>query len=136
MKEAHVTEVTSPEASQSKEQTIALYVLGVILALVAGYYISTALIPTPKIGIINLQTQVGGVMVEVMSREINYARQARDIKGVVLVINSPGGGAAAVLPGPWHSHRLETGARGPERTRLFGGCPDLPGRGGGRASPA
>src|SRR5688572_14882298 len=95
MNEAHVAEVTSPEGSQSKEQTIALYVLGVILALVAGYYISTALIPTPKIGIINLQTQVGGVMVEVMSREINYARQAPDIKGVVLVINSPGGGAAA-----------------------------------------
>jgi protease IV len=95
MKEAHVAEVTAPEGSQSKEQTIVLYVLGVILALVAGYYISTALIPTPKIGIINLQTQVGGVMVEVMSREINYARQARDIKGVVLVINSPGGGAAA-----------------------------------------
>lgn len=95
MKEAYVAEVTAPEASQSKEQTIVLYVLGVILALVAGYYISTALIPTPKIGIINLQTQVGGVMVEVMSREINYARQARDIKGIVLVINSPGGGAAA-----------------------------------------
>jgi signal peptide peptidase SppA len=94
MNEAHVAEVTAPEASQSKEQTIVLYVLGVILAVVAGYYISTALIPTPKIGIINLQTQVGGVMVEVMSREINYARQARDIKGVVLVINSPGGGAA------------------------------------------
>jgi protease IV len=95
MNEAHVAEVTAPEGSQSKEQTIVLYVLGVILALVAGYYISTALIPTPKIGIINLQTQVGGVMVDVMSREINYARQARDIKGVVLVINSPGGGAAA-----------------------------------------
>jgi protease-4 len=30
-----------------------------------------------------------------MSREINYARHAPDIKGVVLVINSPGGGAAA-----------------------------------------
>jgi protease-4 len=95
MKEAHVAEVTTPEGSQLKEQTVTLFILGIILALVAGYYISTALIPTPKIGIINLQTQVGGVMVEVMSREINYARQARDIKGVVLVINSPGGGAAA-----------------------------------------
>jgi protease-4 len=95
MKEAHVAEVETPEASGSKEQTIALYVLGIIMALVVGYYLSTVLIPTPKIGIINLQTQVGGVTVDVMSREINYARHAPDIKGVVLVINSPGGGAAA-----------------------------------------
>src|SRR5262245_4462107 len=95
MKEAQVAEVESAEVSSSKEQTIALYVLGIILALVAGYYLSTLLIPTPKIGIINLQTQVGGALTEVMSREINYARQASDIKGVVLVINSPGGGAAA-----------------------------------------
>jgi protease-4 len=96
MKEAPVAEVASAEQpSSSKEQTIVLLVLGTILALVAGYYISTALVPTPKIGIINLQSQVGGTTVEVMAREINYAREASDIKGVVLVINSPGGGAAA-----------------------------------------
>jgi protease-4 len=34
-------------------------------------------------------------MAEAMAREINYARNADDIKGVVLMINSPGGGAAA-----------------------------------------
>jgi protease-4 len=30
-----------------------------------------------------------------MSQEINYARKARDIKGVVLMVNSPGGGASS-----------------------------------------
>jgi protease-4 len=94
MNEAHVAETVSPEASQSKEQIVVLYILGIILALVAGYYISTVLIPKPKIGIINLQTQVGGPLAETMALEINYARQSPDIKGIVLVINSPGGSAA------------------------------------------
>jgi protease-4 len=34
-------------------------------------------------------------MVEAMSQEINYARKARDIKAVVLMVNSPGGGASS-----------------------------------------
>jgi protease-4 len=67
----------------------------VALAAVAGYYLAVALIPTPKIGIIEVTTQVGGPLVETMTQEINYARHARDIKGVVLIINSPGGGASS-----------------------------------------
>jgi protease-4 len=74
-----------------------LIIVGIVVALaaVAGYYLAVALIPTPKIGIIEVTTQVGGPLVETMTQEINYARHARDIKGVVLIINSPGGGASS-----------------------------------------
>lgn len=76
-------------------QTAVMYLVVIGVALVAGYYLAVALIPTPKIGIINLQTQVSTSLAEVMSREISYAQNARDIKAVVLVIDSPGGGASA-----------------------------------------
>jgi protease-4 len=70
-------------------------VIIVAVALVAGYYLAQTLIPTPKIGVIDLNTQVTDSMAEAMAREIDYARNAYDIKGVVLMINSPGGGASA-----------------------------------------
>ncbi len=76
-------------------QRILILVVVVAIALVAGYYLALALIPTPKIGIIYVDTQVGGPLVEAMSQEINYARKANDIKGVVVMVNSPGGGASA-----------------------------------------
>ncbi len=80
---------------ESLVQKVVLYFIAITVALVAGYYLAVALIPTPKIGIIYLDTQVGGPLVEAMSQEINYARKARDIKGVVLMVNSPGGGASS-----------------------------------------
>ena len=81
--------------SHSREQTIAIWFVVIVVALVGGYFLAQTLIPTPKVGIINLQSQVGGSLADVMAREINYARNADDIKAVVMVINSPGGGAAA-----------------------------------------
>jgi protease-4 len=91
------SEVTKIPMTKSKinEQTIAITFLVLVAALVGAYYLAAALIPTPKIGLIDLQTQVDGALVNVMSRELEYARTTDDIKGVVLVINSPGGGAAA-----------------------------------------
>jgi protease-4 len=72
-----------------------VYLVVIALALVAGYYLALALIPTPKIGVIEIQTQVDSLLAERMANEINYVRDARDIKGVVLVVNSPGGSASA-----------------------------------------
>jgi signal peptide peptidase SppA len=86
------------ESGKSVESLVQKVVIGFVtiaVALVAGYYLAVALIPTPKIGIIYLDTQVGGPTVEAMSQEINYARKARDIKGIVLMVNSPGGGASS-----------------------------------------
>jgi protease-4 len=76
-------------------QRIVLGLIALAVAGVAGYYLSLWLIPTPKIGIIEVTTQVSGPLVDAMTQEINYARHASDIKGVVLIINSPGGGASS-----------------------------------------
>lgn len=89
---------THEENTKSVERIVqrtVIFGILIALALVAGYYLAVALIPTPKIGVIYLDTQVGGPMVEAMSQEINYARKARDIKAVVLMVNSPGGGASS-----------------------------------------
>lgn len=89
---------THEEGSRSVErvvQRVVIWAILIVIALVAGYYLAVALIPTPKVGIIYLDTQVGGPLVDAMSQEINYARKARDIKAVVVMVNSPGGGASS-----------------------------------------
>jgi protease-4 len=93
MAESHETDNVA--SNKSRETTIVVFVLVIVAALVAGYYLSTALVPKPKIGIINLDTQVSGLLADAMAREIDYARKADDIKGIVLVVNSPGGSASA-----------------------------------------
>ncbi|MBN1993257.1 MAG: S49 family peptidase [Anaerolineae bacterium] len=89
---------THQESSRSVKPllwTVAIYFVVIALALVAGYYLALALIPTPKIAALNLDTQVTNLLSELMSRQVDYALKADDIKGVVLVVNSPGGGASA-----------------------------------------
>lgn len=86
---------TERAAGRPVAEKIALYVIGIAVALVVGYYLSLALIPTPKIGIIRVDTQVTGFLADVMAQEITYARNANDIKGVVMMVNSPGGSASA-----------------------------------------
>ncbi len=76
-------------------RTIAIYVAVIVAALAIGYYIALALIPTPKIGVINVFGPIGSITAEILSREINYAMDADDIDGVVMVVNSPGGSASA-----------------------------------------
>lgn len=86
------------EGSRSIEallRMVVIYVVIIAVALVAGYYLAVALVPTPKIAVLDLDTQVTTLLSELMYRQINHALEARDIKGVVLVINSPGGGASA-----------------------------------------
>lgn len=83
------TEITS------RETAIVISILVIIAAIVAGYFLAQQLIPTPKVGIIHLDTQVTGTLAEAMSAEINYAIHADDIKAVVLDIDSPGGSASA-----------------------------------------
>lgn len=82
-------------AAESTAQTVAIYLIVIAIALVGGYYLAQALIPTPKIGVIELVGPVGSVTADVMAREVAYAREADDIRGVLLIVNSPGGSASA-----------------------------------------
>ena len=95
MSDSPETGNAAPRESQSRETTIVVAVLVIIGALIAGYFLSVALVPKPKIGVIDLQAQVTGLLAEAMAAEIDYARKADDIKGVVLIVNSPGGSASA-----------------------------------------
>ncbi len=85
----------SQSSTNSTVQAVVLYLVVIAIALVGGYYLAVALIPTPKIGVIDLFGPVGSITAETISREINYARNADDIHGVVFAINSPGGSASA-----------------------------------------
>lgn len=88
-------ETVQATGNTSRETAIVISILVIIAAIVAGYYLAQQLIPTPKVGIIHLDTQVTGTLAEAMSAEINYAIHADDIKAIVLDIDSPGGSASA-----------------------------------------
>ncbi len=93
MAESQDTGLATP--SPSREQTIVISILVIVAALIVGYYLAVTLITKPKIGLIHLNEEVSATLAEVMAQEINYARNAPDIKGVVLVVDSPGGSASA-----------------------------------------
>jgi protease-4 len=75
--------------------TVVIFVIVIAAALVAGYYLAEELAPTPKIAVLDIDTQVTTLLSQLTERQINYALNAPDIKGVVLAINSPGGSASA-----------------------------------------
>ncbi len=95
MNEAHGGNAPQVEKSHSREQTIAIFFLVIVAAIVGGYFLAQALIPKPKVGIINVQVPIGSAFAEAMAQEVEYAAKADDIKAVVLMINSPGGSAAS-----------------------------------------
>ena len=75
--------------------TVVIYVVVIAAALVGGYFLAQAAVPAPKIGVLYLDMEVSTLLSEIMYRQIDYALNTPDIKGVVLVVNSPGGSASA-----------------------------------------
>ena len=89
---------TNQERKQSAKSillTVIVFVVVIAVALVAGYYLAEKLAPTPKIAVLDIDTEVTNLLSQLTERQINYALNANDIKGVVVAINSPGGGASA-----------------------------------------
>ena len=95
MSEAKQEDTAQAAKSHSREQTIAIFFLVIVAALVGGYLLSTYLVHTPKIGIINIQAPIGSAFAEAVALEVEHAIANDDIKAVVLMINSPGGSAAS-----------------------------------------
>jgi protease-4 len=93
MSEVH--EGGNSSSVESTVQTVVIYLIVIAIAVVGSYYLAQALIPTPKIGVIELVGPVGSITEDVLSREVAYARDADDIRGVLLIVNSPGGSASA-----------------------------------------
>ena len=75
--------------------TVVIYVVVIAAALVGSYFLAQAAVPAPKIGVLYLDMEVSTLLSEIMYRQIDYALNTPDIKGVVLVVNSPGGSASA-----------------------------------------
>lgn len=68
-----------------------IYVLSA-LALVFGYFISSALVTQPQVGIIKISSAITSKdTADDVVRMLRYARNTSEIKAVVLEINSPGG---------------------------------------------
>ena len=58
MSEVH--EGGSPSSVESTVQAVVIYLVVIAIALIGGYYLAVTLIPTPKIGIIELTGAIGG----------------------------------------------------------------------------
>jgi protease-4 len=69
------------------------FLLWIALPLVIGILIS-ATIPQPIIGTIHLGVAIDSYSAGEMITQINYARQHPEVRGVVLIIDSPGGTVA------------------------------------------
>lgn len=68
----------------------------IILGLLLGYLISIPVAPQPSIAVIGISgTILGQSYADDILDMLKYAKDANQIKGVVLLIDSPGGGACA-----------------------------------------
>lgn len=73
---------------------ILTFVFVVVLPLALGIFLAPRVVPKPQIGIIRLSYDIFGQTAFEITEQLAYARQEPSIRGVVLVINSPGGSAA------------------------------------------
>ena len=72
MTEARQTDTIATERSYSRE-TIAVFFLVIVIAVVGAYYLSAYLVPKPKIGIIDVQVPIGIPFAQAVATEVDYA---------------------------------------------------------------
>lgn len=87
-----MAENDSPERSPLR--LILLFFVGVVLPLAVGLYAAPRLVPKPQIGVARLNYEIDGFTTSLLTEQLDYARQHPEIKGILLLINSPGGSAA------------------------------------------
>ncbi|HQF69890.1 MAG TPA: S49 family peptidase, partial [Promineifilum sp.] len=75
-------------------RVVLTFLLIVVLPLAIGLFAAARLTPRPQIGIIRLSYDINSQTAYEIGEQLRTARQNPAIKGVVLVINSPGGSAA------------------------------------------
>lgn len=71
------------------------YSLVIAVAVGTGYFVSSAVVPTPKIGILKVRGALWDENAENVKEMLHYAWERGDIRAVVLEIDSPGGEATA-----------------------------------------
>ncbi|MGQ9627575.1 MAG: S49 family peptidase [Anaerolineae bacterium] len=68
-----------------------IFLAGVALPFIFGLFLSQALTPLPQIGVIRLEDEIWSYTMVKMNSMLQYARQNKAIRAVVIEINSPGG---------------------------------------------
>lgn len=81
----------SPQTSPLR--LILLLVIILAIPAAAGLYLAPRLVPAPKVGVIRLSYDINDVTAFAFARQMTYAREAGDVKAVVVILNSPGGAA-------------------------------------------
>lgn len=78
-----------------KASRLLSYSFVIIVAVVVGYFVSSAVMPTPKIAILKVRGPLWDENAENVKEMLYYAWEHGDIEAVVLEIDSPGGEATA-----------------------------------------
>ena len=81
----------SPQTSPLR--LILLVLITFAIPAVAGLYLAPRLVPAPMVGIIRLNYDITDVTAFEFAEQMAYARDAGDIRAVVVILNSPGGAA-------------------------------------------
>ncbi|KAA3664206.1 MAG: S49 family peptidase, partial [Chloroflexi bacterium] len=79
---------------RSPLRSIVTFIFVLVLPLAIGLYLAPRVVPKPQIGIIRLNYDIFADTAFQITEQLAHARSDPAIKGVVLVINSPGGSAA------------------------------------------
>jgi protease-4 len=68
----------------------------IVFALIFGYFLASVVVEQPKVGVIEIRTSIMGKGVaDDIVEMLRYAKDTKEIKAVVLEINSPGGEVTA-----------------------------------------
>jgi protease-4 len=84
----------SIQARRSPLLLLATFIVVIVLPLLVGLYIAPRLVPKPKIGIAYLTYDIGSDTAYFFTEQMAVAREDESIKGVMIIVNSPGGSAA------------------------------------------
>ncbi len=82
------------DSTDSALRAVLTFLLIVVVPLAIGLFAAARLLPKPQIGIIRLSYDINSQTAYEIGEQLRTARENPAIKGVVLVINSPGGSAA------------------------------------------
>lgn len=84
-----------PRSAEVNQLLIWLTVIAAsMLLFFAGLEVSRALMPTPQIGLIYVDTVITGQGMPYFTIPLNYAAEHDEVAAVVLMVNSPGGSAS------------------------------------------
>ena len=75
--------------------SVVVWLAVIALGIAGGYYLSLKLVPKPKVGVIRYSGQIGSTSVSLTRDWFDYVRRHPEIRALILIINSPGGGASA-----------------------------------------